>query len=1123
VAPDETGEVEAFIARWQAEAEGERSWSQTFLNELCDLLGLPKPGPDTASGYRFEYPVTLTGRTGEDSTGWIDLYRKGCFVLESKQVRREAGGKLRAAEAQASLDLPGLVPAKDRGRRTVATQWDVRMNAARTQAEGYARALPAGHGWPPFVIVCDVAHCLDLYADFSGLGKYRQYPDRKSHRIYLEDLRRADIRATLRAVWTNPASLDPAAQSVTVTREVASRLAAVSKHLEEEGHNRTDVAMFLMRTIFTMFAEDVKLLPGKSFLAMLEACEKNPQRFPHDLQQLWQAMDTGGWAHAIAANVKRFNGALFRDCSVFALGGEEIGELIAAAKCDWKQVEPAILGTFFEQALSASERKQLGAHYTPRAYVERLVHATVMEPLAAEWVEVETAAERLRGEGDIAAARKLVEAFHDRLCKTTVLDPACGTGNFLYVSLELMKRLEGEVLEALANLGGQDRLAELEGHTVGPHQFLGIEVSPQAAAIAELVLWIGYLQWYFRTHSGQPPEPILRGFRSIEQRDAVLTWDGYPATTVENGREVRRNPRVPAWPEADYIVGNPPFIGGKDIRARLGDAYTEGLWAAHRHMNDSADFVMYWWNQAADILTRKGSRLKRFGLVTTNSITQTFQRRSVERHLAAKHPVSILYAIPDHPWTKATKDAAAVRIAMTVVTAGDHEGRLLEVTNERSLETDTPTITLTETEGRINADLSTGANLDSVSSLTANDGLSSRGVVLHGAGFIVKPKEAEHLGLGRRPGLEAHIRPYRNGRDLTARPRNVMVIDLFGLSAHEVRNRFPEVYQHVTLTVKPERDRNRRQYRREGWWLFGENVPAFRRALTELPRYIATVETAKHRAFQFLDATILPDNMLVNIASADAFHLGVLSSRLHVAWALARGGTLEDRPRYNKSLCFDPFPFPDPPLAVRQRIALLAERLDASRKDVLARHGDLTLTGLYNVLEKLKAGLTLTPEDVDVRDRGLVVNLAETHRDIDAAVAQAYGWPADLAEEEMLARLVALNAERAREEREGVVRWLRPEYQIARFGSPRERAEQLEADLVAAVQPEQKPSFPADPVGQTAAVLQALWRAEGPVRAGDLALTFRQGRKTQDKVERTLAALARLGHAERRGEGYTAR
>jgi hypothetical protein len=262
--------------------------------------------------------------------------------------------------------------------------------------------------------------------------------------------------------------------------------------------------------------------------------------------------------------------------------------------------------------------------------------------------------EAKRGEGDAKGAAALVQAFHERLCNIRILDPACGTGNFLYVSLELMKRLEGEVLDALASLAGQGRFAGYELKTIDPHQFLGLEVNPRAAAIAELVLWIGFLQWHFRTRGGMPPEPILRDFKTIEVRDAVLAWDTKEPARDEHARPVVRtdtegnkievyrykNPKRPEWPEADYIVGNPPFIGGKDIRGRLGEDYAKALWAAHPHMNESADFVMYWWDYAAELLTRKGARLKRFGLVTTNSLSQVFQRRVMEKHLSAKKPVS---------------------------------------------------------------------------------------------------------------------------------------------------------------------------------------------------------------------------------------------------------------------------------------------------------------------------------------------------------------------------------------------------------------------------------------------------------------------------------------------------
>jgi Fe2+ or Zn2+ uptake regulation protein len=702
-----------------------------------------------------------------------------------------------------------------------------------------------------------------------------------------------------------------------------------------------------------------------------------------------------------------------------------------------------------------------------------------------------------------------------------------------------MKRLEGEVLEALASLSEQARFAGYELKTIDPHQFLGLEVNPRAAAIAELVLWIGFLQWHFRTRGGVPPEPILKDFKTIKVADAVLSWSARELARGEDGRPLERtdaegnrvevwrytNPKRPEWPAADYIVGNPPFVGGKDVRGRMGEGYAEALWAAHKHMNESADFVMYWWDRAAELLTLKGTRLKRFGFVTTNSLSQVFQRRVMERYLKGKKPVSLLMAIADHPWTKATRDAAAVRIAMTVAALGEHEGRLSEVTKEEGLDTDEPTVELRETHGRINSDLTIGADVTSMPALKANAFLSSRGMQLMGAGFIVTPAEAKHLGLGRRPGLETHIRQYRNGRDLMATPRGLMVIDLFGLDANQARTRFPEVYQHVLETVKPQRDaqfaktetKDAEAYARL-WWLFGKPRQELRPALEGLPRYIATVETAKHRVFQFLDASILPDNMLVCMALEDAYCLGVLSSRFHVVWALRAGGWLGigNDPRYSKSRVFDPFPFPDASDALKAKIRASAEELDALRKQCQAENPGLTLTQIYNVLEKIRAGEPLNEADEAVKTKGLVLIVRELHDKLDSLVAQAYGWPETLSDEEILARLVKLNAERAAEEKRGLIRWLRPDYQRPRAGvvdaqAAVEEGAQIAAPLVIEAKT-QKPLFPTNDLERTAAVFAALLQAEKPLDAETLAKTFRQGAKAQPTIARVLASLARLGN-----------
>lgn len=1109
--------VEAFIARWQGQEGGqERANYALFLTELCNLLGLPQPDPASAShednDYVFERVVKETTRDGAVNSKRIDLYKRNCFVLEAKQSRLTGDKKL----ADAPM-LPGMESAP-RGRRASANRaWDVLMMNARAQAENYVRLLPSTHEPPPFVLVCDVGHCIEIYANFRRDGKaYDQFPDRRSFRIYLEDLRDEMVRARLRAIWTNPVSLDPSLHAAKVTRDIATRIAKVSQALEKSGYAAEEVAMFLMRMLFTMFAEDVQLLPKDCFKDLLKDCAQKPEIFPGMMEDLWKAMDEGGFTATIREKVKKFNGEFFKNRKALKLAREEIGELVAAANHDWKDVEPAIFGTFLEQALDPTDRRKLGAHYTPRAYVERLVIATVIDPLRAEWDNARSTADRQKAEGKADAAIKTVQAFHDKLCETRVLDPACGTGNFLYVSLELMKRLEGEVLEALVNLGGQEGLA-LETHTVDPHQFLGIEVNPRAAAIAELVLWIGHLQWHFRNRGVAPSEPILKAFKNIQNMDAVLKWDGYPMPKVVDGREVYPNPRRPDWPRSDYIVGNPPFVGGKDIRARMGSAYAEALWKAHRHMNESADFVMYWWDRTAEILLKPKSPLKRFGFVTTNSISQVFQRRVMEAHLNAKKPLSLTMAIPDHPWTKVTRDSAAVRIAMTVAQAGKHEGRLLEVVSEEAVETDSPVILFAEKQGKINSDLTVGVDVTAAVALQSNTKLSLRGMTYMGAGFILSDSEAGHFrSIGRK--FDQIIKPYLSGRDLVSRPRNVWAIDFFGCALEQVRADFPALYQHLLLNVKPTRDGDNRASYRDKWWVFAEPRQELRASVAELDRFIATSQTAKHRIFQFLSATWLPDQTLVVIASNEAFTLGVVSSSIHTLWAFHSGGWLGvgNDHRYSNSRCFDPFPFPDATETQKATIGAIAEELDAHRKRVLEEHPHLTLTGLYNVLERLKAGVK--PDELNEKERrifddGLVLIIKELHERLDAAVADAYGWPVDLPEEEVLARLVALNKERTKEEKRGLVRWLRPDYQIPRFGSDQEKAEQIEADFgeAAVAKAGPKPSFPADERDQTPAVLHQLMEAEGPIDAAAIASSFKQGRKCLGAVQAVLNALFRMG------------
>ncbi|MFJ6024818.1 class I SAM-dependent DNA methyltransferase [Brevundimonas sp. NPDC092305] len=1116
-------DLPAFIEKWAHCAGGaERGNAPLYLVELLTALGLPTPDPASAETRDNDYVFERAVRGSLDGLGHprrIDLYKRGCFVLEAKQSRW-IGPK--AAPFEDGPPQPDLLQAH--GGRV----WDALMRNARAQAKSYVADLPSDHATPPFIIICDVARSFELWADFTGTGRgYAPFPDRNRFRFTHAELAQPAIQDRLKAIWTDPASLDPTRTAAAVTRDIIDELVVVSRALERQGHDPEAVAHFLMRCIFTIFAADVGLIDKAKLASLFEDCIRSPGSFVPMFTDLWAKFDdpdhAGRFYSGFSCYLPHINGGLFADARAFPLGAAELRRLLIAARHDWRRVEPAIFGALLEHALQPAERRRLGAHYTPRRYVERLVELTVMEPLRADWRRVLTRIEQARDEGDGRGAVRIARGFHADLCRIRVLDPACGTGNFLYVCLELMKRLEDEVLETLTDLGETDRLG-LE--TISPRQFIGIEINPRAAAIAELVLWIGFLQQHYRSHSGHPAEPILRAHGNIQHRDAVLDWDGAPEVIfqhADNGpRQVWPNPRRPAWPDADFIVGNPPFIGGKDLRSRLHEGYAEALWSAHPQMNDAADFVMYWWDHAAAILTQPGSPLRRFGFVTTNSITQVFQRRTLDRHLSGPRPLSLIYAVPDHPWTRATRDSAAVRIAMTVAEAGVREGALMRVASETHLDTDTPVIAMTSTSGRINADLSIGADASRAAALRANAGLCSPGVKLHGSGFIVSPAKAAELGLGRVQDLGAHIRPYRNGRDLTGHSRDALVIDLFGLERQDVRERFPAVYAHLVETVKEARDDdgrpigrdvNPRPAYRDNWWIFGEPRADLRPALDGLTRYIATVETAKHRVFQFLDASILPDNMLVCVASDDPAVLAILSSRWHTEWCRARGGKLEDRPRYTKTGCFDPFPFP-PAGPAWSRLAAAGEALNDTRRRMLDENPDLTLTGLYNLLEGSRAGHLTTRQEEQAR-RTQIVILRELHDEIDQLAAAAWGW---VNQQDAVAALAALNRVRAEEERRGQVRWLRPEIQRGRAGGAARGVDAPEMVFTQSDRRSGRPAFPSERYEQPLALQLALSQLGGPAAPRDLARRF-SGSVRLSRIDRVLTTLHRYGHVERLDDG----
>ncbi len=1142
--------VEAFIDRWKAADGTEKANYVLFVRDLCQLLGVPEPDPsreDTRdNAYVFERRVTFRHGDGSESYGFIDCYHRDAFVLEAKKFRKLEG-----------------------------KAFDDAMLRARGQAEQYARSLPATEGRPPFLVVVDVGNAIELYAEFTRSGAtYTPFPDPRSHRIRLEDLRDDAQREKLRRVWIDPVALDPSKRSAKVTREIAAQLAKVAKALEATGQAPEVVAGFLTRCLFSMFAEDVGLLPPRAFSNLLDSLKENPGQFVPLVGEMWKAMDAGDFSVALRTDVLRFNGKLFKQPHVLQLDRDQIALLQEAAKFDWKEVEPAIFGTLLERALDPEERHQLGAHYTPRAYVERLVLPTVIEPLREDWADAQAAALLLAAEGKLDEARKEVHAFHHKLCEVRVLDPACGSGNFLYVTLEHLKRLEGEILNQLEAFGeGQARL-DMSGVTVDPHQLLGIELNPRAAAISEVVLWIGYLQWHFRTRGNvMPQQPVLKDFHNIECRDAVLAYDRMTYVMDESGKPVSRwngktmkkhpvtgedvpdetaqapleryvNPRKAEWPKADFVVGNPPFIGNKRMREVLGDGYVDALRRTVDEVPDSADFVMYWWNHAAD-LTRAGT-LASFGLITTNSLRQTYNRAVIDRHFSQKSPLTLTFAIPDHPWVDSS-NGASVRIAMTVGAAGTGSGELATVSEERPRDDGEIEVWLTRKRGRIGIDLRVGARVADALPLKANTGLCWQGCKLVGSEFQVTPELTYKL-IAEDPSASRLLPRYWAGGDITQKRSERHAIDTFGLSLDGLRNQHPGLYQHLYDRVYPERAQNRDKGFREKWWLFGRPRPELRKALSEIRRYLATSEVSKHRFFVFLSwPENLVDGSITVLALDDECWLGTVSSYMHVCWALAAGGTLEDRPRYQNGPCFDNFPFPTFTPAQQSRIRVLAEQLDAHRKRQQSLHPELTLTGIYNVLEKLKSGEALNAKEKIIHEQGLVSVLKQLHDEIDVAVLEAYGW-SDLAplmqvingnaaagtngtpavrdeckralDEALLERLVALNTERAAEEKKGLIRWLRPEFQNpAKAAAPKQSEIEIEGEteIKVAAKTGKLPwpkSLP-DQVRQVAGILSS---AREPMSLDAIAERFTGKGPWKRRLPQIVETLETLGRARRVGD-----
>lgn len=952
----------AFIKKWKRASLTERQAAQEHFIDLCSLFNHPTPTAADPAGMHFAFEKGAAKVGG--GRGFADVWKKDHFAWEYK---RKNGN----------------------------------LNDALYQLIRYAPALES----PPLQVVCDIER-FRIHTAWTNTVPV-------TYEIKLDDLADASQREILRNVFFDPEKLKPERTRATVTTEAADKFSAIAARLKDRS-TPEGIAHFVNQLVFCFFANSVKLLPDGLFPKLLQRASQKPERARKYLNELFAAMEIGG--DFDLNDIAWFNGGLFDGRRALPLDKADIALLGAAGDLDWSQIDPSIFGTLFERFLDPDKRAQIGAHYTDQEKIAKLIEPVILRPLREEWgiakAQIESMlaghlkppmlAKKRRRMTRQEAAEEVRSRYLERLRNLHILDPACGSGNFLYLALQGVKDLENKANLECEILGLPSRLP-----FVGPEILHGIEINPLAAELARTTIWISDIQWRLRNGIHTKPRPILRKLDSIECRNALIADEpslvGSPTATT--AREVD-------WPGAEFIVGNPPFLGIRLMRAGLGDHTVNQLFAVYDgRVSREADLVCYWFEKARAAV--KGGQAKRVGLVATNSIRGGANRKVLDRIAAESR---IFEAWSDEPWVV---DGAAVRVSLICFGEDTGSARL----------NGTPA-------DRINADLTgVATDLTRAQRLSENLGISFMGDTKGGAFDVSGDVARGWLGLPTNPNGRPNsvvLHPWRNGLDVTRRSRDMWIIDFGDELSEREAALFEEPFRHIKKHVFPEREKNRRAAYRLRWWRHVEARPAMWAALGRVDRYIATPRVAKHRLFVRLDRRICPDSQLIVIARDDDVTFGILHSRFHEVWSLRQGTWLGvgNDPRYTPSTTFETFPFPEgltpnipyvrfnsDPRAVA--IAEAAKRLERLRE------AWLNPRDLVRVESEVVAGYPdrVLPRDAAaeavLRTRTLtnLYNmrpewLNKAHHDLDAAVAAAYGWSPDISEDDALTNLLKLNLSR---------------------------------------------------------------------------------------------------------------
>ena len=933
-----------FVSKWEASAGKEAASYVEHFNDLCRLLGEQTPNEADPEGVFYAFQK---GATKLDGNGFADVWQKNRFAWEYKTKGKHP--TLEAAYKQVqtyreALENPPLLVVSDFERFEVHTNW--------TNTESWIYRFQ------------NVDISSDDPVEITTLSG--EPP---------KDAPKFTALQVLKKMFEDPDQLKPGRTTDQITYEAAELFEKLAMELRKWKVDDMRIARFVTRMIFCMFATDVGLLPHESFSDIINIHKKSGDNkgFRKHLSELFAVMQDGGEFNM--RHIPHFNGRLFEDTDVpEEITTKEILELAELDRMNWSDVEPSIFGTLFVRILDPGDRRKLGAVYTSRTDIELIVKPVLMAPLEREWEEVRSQAEAQLSKTPKKAAKTLKD-FLARLGNIQVLDPACGSGNFLYVSLALLKALEKEVI-AFSGLHGIDL-----SPAVHPRQLFGIETNPYAHELASIVIWIGYLQWKRRNVMPlDDEEPILEPLDQIEHKDAVLDLAG-------------KKPKEPAWPEVDVIVGNPPFVGGKKLRTALGDEYVDRLFAVwDERVPREADFCCYWFEKARAAI--EGGNAKRVGLLATQAIRAGKNRRVLQR---IKETGGIFYAQADRRWIQ---DGVAVRVSMVGFDDGSETRQLLnEVPDddpEHGLQRAQPV------EG-INANLTGRTDLTQARRLKQNLGISFMGDTKVGPFDISEAVAKKFLASPNphgKPNTDV-VRAWVNGLDITRRPRNMWIIDFPPGTSEDQAAQYEGPFEYINEHVKPFRAKAKSgDATGVPWWLHQRPRPAMRTAVSATVRYLLTPRVQRHRTFTWMNKETLPDSRLFVFARDEDYFMGLLQSCAHVVWANATASRHSTGPTtYNNTTCFETFPFPVLTDYQEEAIAEAAKELDKLRETWLNPDEDIgekalkkrTLTNLYNERPTW---------------------LGNAHKALDDAVFSAYGWNDNPDDAEILARLLALNLER---------------------------------------------------------------------------------------------------------------